>query len=138
MKRGIIVMLAIGLVVLAVTPNAHAQNNRATLLYSQKITTGGTFQEIRRGNNRWSITIQNNQTSTDNCWIIPNGAGQITAGTTTLSTNVTINGVTETAQQASILLTPGLPWQRYYPYVPNDPIYGTCASTGDSLYVDEQ
>lgn len=118
--------------------SAQAQNNRGTLNYSVKIATGNTFQQIRPSEGRWSITIQNNQTTTDNCWIIPNGNGQIVGGTTTLSTNVTINGNTMTAQQASILLTPGLPWQRYFPYVPNDAIYGTCATTGDSLYVDEQ
>lgn len=131
------VLFAVIAALLLASP-AVAQSNRGTLNYSAKITTGNTFQQIRPAENRWSITIQNNQTSTDNCWIIPGGNGQITAGTTTLSSTVTINGVSMTAQQAAILLTPGLPWQRYYPYVPNDMIYGTCATTGDSLYVDQQ
>lgn len=132
--RCVVVLFALALGI----GSAAAQNNRGTLNYPQKITTGGTFQQIRPANSRWSIEVQNNQTGTDNCWIIPNGAGQIVSGTTTLSTSVTINGATVTAQQAAILLTPGGSWTRYYPYVPNDAIYGTCATSGDSLYVDEQ
>jgi hypothetical protein len=115
---------------------AQAQSNRGTLNWSAKITTGNTFQTLRPAEQRWSITIQNNNAS-DNCYLIV-GGNQVTPGTTTVGTNVTTGGGTVTAQQAAILLTPGLPWQRYYPYVPNDAIYATCASTGDSLYVDTQ
>lgn len=97
---------------------ASAQNNRGTLNYSTTITAGNTFQQIRPAENRWSITIQNNNTTTDNCWVYV-GSGSATKAN-------------------SILLTPGLPWQRYYPYVPNDVIQATCATTADTLYVDQQ
>lgn len=117
---------------------------RSTVNGSVKITTGNTFQQIlpsittNAAAIRQSLTIQNNQTTTDNCFIIIGGNGQITSGTTTLSTNITIGGVTVTAEQASILLTPGLPYQRYWPYVPSDAIYGTCTTSSDSLYIDTQ
>jgi hypothetical protein len=116
---------------------AEAQQNRTTLNYSAVITTGLTYQQLRPAENRWSITIQNNQTTTDNCYVFV-GAGVITAGTTTTATNVTVGGVSMTAAKASILLTPGSSWSRYYPYVPSDPLYGTCASNSDSLYLDQQ
>lgn len=107
---------------------------------SAKITTGNTLQTIVAAGSRRSITMQNNQTTTDNCFIIfgANITTQVTPGTTTLSSTVTINGTSMTVQQAAILLTPGLPYQRYYPFVPSDAIYGTCATAGDSIYVDIQ
>ena len=56
----------------------------------------------------------------------------------TLSTSVTTGNGTTTAQQASILLTPSSSYQRYFPYLPRGPIVVTCATTGDSIYVDTQ
>lgn len=97
---------------------AHAQQNRSTINLSTTITLGGTFQQILAASPRWSVTIQNNNATTDNCWL------HIGSGTPTT--------------QNSILLTPGLPYQRYYPNLPNDAFQATCANTGDSLYIDTQ
>jgi hypothetical protein len=129
----------IGLVaalLLASAPVSYAQQNRGTLNYSAKITTGNTYQTLRGQENRWSVTIQNNNAS-DGCYLFIGGT-QITPATTTTSSTITVNGVSMTAAQASISLAAGASWARYYPYVPNDAIYGTCATTGDSLYVDIQ
>jgi hypothetical protein len=112
-----------------------------TINGSVKITTGNTLQSIlgAQGFNQAlkSVTFQNNN-STDNCWIVFGSNITITSGTTTLSTNVTVNGVTMTVQQAAILLTPGGSFQRYLPYLPADQIFGTCATTGDSIHIDYQ
>ena len=134
MKRAL--LFAAVLLLVAALPS-EAQNNRTTLNYSAVITTGLTYQQLRPAENRWSITIQNNMTTTDNCYLFV-GANVITAGTTTTASTVTVGGVSMTAAKASILLTPGASWSRYYPYVPSDPLYGTCASNSDSLYVDQQ
>ena len=115
-----------------------AQSAIATDNKSALITTGNTFQQIQAANqSRRSITIENNNTSSDNCWV--NIDGSVAAGNTT-STSVTPPGGngTMTAAQASILLQAGGSYQRYYPYIPQGPIIATCASTGDSLYVDVQ
>lgn len=116
--RSMLIALAalVGLVLPAV-----AQNNRTTLNNSVSITTGNTFQTVRNAEPRWSITIQNNN-STDNCWI--SFCSGVTAG--------------NASKAKSIVLLPGGSWSRYYPYVPSDEIEGTCASNGDTLYVDTQ
>lgn len=116
--------------------------DRSTVNGSVAITTGNTFQELLPsiiGNAaaiRQALTIENNNT-TDSCWLII-GTNQITPGSTTLSSNVTIAGKTITAQQAAILLMAGGSYQRYFPYVPSDAIYGTCSSGDgtDSIYLD--
>ena len=124
-----------------------AVQNRGTLNSSAKIATGNTFQTVLVAQSaatssagtttqRQALTIENNNVS-DNCWLVI-GTTQITSGTTTLSTNVTIAGATITAQQASIVLLPGGSYTRYWPFVPSDAVYATCANTGDSLYVDNQ
>ena len=97
---------------------AHAQQNRPTLNQSVTIATGGTWQTILPAGPRWSVTIQNNNTTTDNCWLF--------IGSGTPSTNT------------AILLTPGLPYQRDYPNLPSDAFQATCANAGDSLYIDTQ
>jgi hypothetical protein len=104
--------------------------------FSVTITTGNTFQTLRPLNQNYnSLTIQNNQTSGDNCWVEVTG---LVAAGNTLSTSVTTGNGTTTAQQASILLTPSSSYQRYFPYLPRGPIVVTCATTGDSIYVDTQ
>jgi len=124
--------------------NIYPPIDAPTVNGSVKITTGLTFQQVlgaitpttANPNPRRSLTIQNNNAS-DSCNVIV-GTNQITAGTTTTSTSITINGNTLTAAQASIVLTAGQSYTRYYPFVPSDIIFATCATTGDSLYVDTQ
>lgn len=122
--------------------NAGMAVNRSTVKQAVKITTGNTFQQILASNygtttQRQALTIENNNTNGDNCFIIAVTGQEISAGSTT-STTVTINGVALTAAQAAILLTEGGSYQRYWPYVPSDAIWGTCSGTGDSIYVDTQ
>jgi hypothetical protein len=96
--------------------------NRSTLNASVTITAGGTFQTVLAAmgstTQRQSLTIQNNNTSTDNCFVFI-GSGSATAA-------------------KSILLGPGQAYTRYWPYAPSDAIQATCATTADSLYVDVQ
>jgi hypothetical protein len=84
---------------------------------SATIVTGNTFQTVLSAGVRHSLTIENNNT-TDSCWVFV-GGGSATKGT-------------------SVLLLAGSAYTRYYPYVPNDAIQATCATTSDTLYVDTQ
>jgi hypothetical protein len=105
------------------------------------ITLGLTYQQVlplAASDNRQSITIQNNNANTDNCEIILVGQGSPWLVGDTTTTSRTINSVSMTGGQASILLTPGQSYTRYYPFIPPDQILGTCTTTGDSLYVDTQ
>lgn len=99
-----------------------------TVNASAVIVTGNTYQTILAATaspndtSRRSLTIQNNNTNNDNCWIIF-GQG-ITAANAT--------------KGKSILLGPGGSFQRYYPYMPSDEIEATCATSSDTIYVDRQ
>jgi hypothetical protein len=131
MRRVLLCALLLGLASPASAQKSLGSNNA-----SLTIATGLTFQVLRPATQNYnSLTVQNNMTTTDNCWVEPTGL--VTAGMTTASTVVTGNG-TVTAQQASILLTPGGSFQRYYPYLPKGAITVTCTNSGDSVYVDWQ
>jgi hypothetical protein len=98
--------------------------NRSTLNSSVTVTTGNTFQQALASNitgakERQALTVQNNNTSTDNCWVF--------LGTTASATKAT-----------SILLGPGQAYTRYWPFVPSDAVQVTCASNSDTVYVDNQ
>lgn len=105
---------------------ALSQQGRSTVNQSAVIAVGNTFQTILAAGNRQSLTIQNNN-ATDSCWIAfgtrANGTA-ITSGTAT--------------KAESILLLAGGSFTRYWPYIPNDAIQGTCATSSDSLYIDIQ
>ena len=140
MRRLAIVLFACGLL----TPAALAQTpvDVPTVNHSVAITTGNTYQTVLAATssstdyNRKSVTIQNNNTNSDNCWI--EISGLISAGMTTASTVTPLGGSSMTTVKASILLSPGGSWQRYFPYVPSGAVVATCAGSGDSLYVDAQ
>lgn len=103
--------------------------------WSVSITTGNTFQQVQpRNDARRSLTVQNNN-AFDSCYV--NIDGSVVAGNTTAS-SVTTKGGTITAAKASVLLSAGQSYARYYPYVPSGPIVATCATTASSLYVDMQ
>lgn len=110
----------------------------ATTNLSNTITTGLTYQVLKAAlvppAQLRSLTIENNNAS-DSCWIEVSG---VVVATNTTSTSVTVNGNSITAQKASIQLLPGGSYTRYYPYIPNGPIVGTCTTTSDSIYVDVQ
>jgi hypothetical protein len=102
--------------------NAGVAVNRATVNSSVTIAAGNTFQQVLASNygtstQRQSLTIQNNNTNTDSCWVY--------LGTTANATKA-----------ASIILAVGQAYTRYWPFVPSDAIQVTCASTSDSVYVD--
>ena len=86
---------------------------------SVAITVGATFQTVVAAGNYRSLTIQNNNTNTDNCWVYVANAGSPTTAN-------------------SILLTPGAAYTRYFPYIPNGAIKATCTTTADTLYADTQ
>lgn len=113
--------LLFGFMCVATIAWAESPSNIPTTNLSVTIATGNTFQQIvaQQTSGRKSITIQNNNTSGDNCWIF--------IGPTASATKAT-----------SILLGQGGSYQRYYPYVPSDNIAATCTNTSDSLYVDVQ
>lgn len=99
--------------------------NRSTKITTVVIAAGNTFQTALAsiiGNTsvqRQALTIQNNNTTTDNCWLY-------------LGPNASATKAT------SILLAPGQAYTRYWPFVPSDEINLTCATTSDTMYVDNQ
>lgn len=117
LKRLIAALLA-----LSMAGPALAQTVAQTTNSSAVIAAGNTFQSvlaaITQTNQRRSLTIENNNAA-DNCWLFIGATGSATKAT-------------------SILLLPGGSYTRYYPYIPNDNIAATCASTSDTLYVDLQ
>lgn len=123
MKR----LLAFILLGLAFAAPAAAQEHpvtRNTTNVSGSITTGNTFQQILAAVNpstaaRGSITIENNNTNGDNCWVFLGANASATKAT-------------------AILLGQGGSYQRYYPYVPADAIQITCTTTADTFYADWQ
>jgi len=134
--RTILALLAL----LLITPAAAQTSQLPVGNNSISITTGNTYQLVAaRGQSMRSLTIQNNN-ATDACYVelsgLPTAAGtsQIVAGTTTTST--VIGGMA--TSKWSILLAAGASLSRYYPFIPLGPIFATCATTGDSLYVDWQ
>jgi hypothetical protein len=144
--------LAVAILLAAVFFVGHAQaqiTDAATTNYSTKVTTGLTYQLVLPAvglppATRRSLTIQNNQTSgTDLCYIIIGstiGGVAMVAGTTTTSTAITINSISMTMAQASIVLNTAsnASYTRFFPILPSDAVYGTCTTTGDSIYVDYQ
>jgi len=110
------------LAALAWAAPSFAQTAALTVNGSVSITTGNTFQTVLTAVpalpvTRRSLTIQNNN-ATDNCWVYV--------------------GAAVAAKGTSILLLPGGSYTRYFPYVPADAIQATCATTGNTLYVDTQ
>jgi hypothetical protein len=119
-------------------PAAYSQNPQPAFSSNASVTiaVGGTYQQVRPPTQAYnSLTVQNNNTTTDNCFL--ELTGLVVAGNTTATSVVTTNG-TVTAQQASILIQPGGSYQRYYPKLPRNAIMVTCATAGDSFYVDFQ
>lgn len=98
--------------------------NLATTITTVVIAAGNTFQSVLaatvvNSQTRHSITIQNNNTNTDNCWVFLGPNGSATKAT-------------------SILLGPGGSYQRYAPFLPAENISATCTTTNDTIYLDVQ
>lgn len=121
------IALALALVFLSGFPAfAQAQPKAVkTVNGSVVIATGNTFQSVLAAVSatagRQSLTIQNNNAS-DSCWI-------------TFGVGVTVGNA---AKGKSILLLAGGSYARYFPYVPADEIFATCAISSDTLYIDTQ
>jgi len=130
----------VALVVLALgIGDASAHTVAQTTNSSVVIATGNTFQAmfaaITANNQRKSLTIENNNSNADDCLVLIGGpfvAGDLA------STSRTVNGSSMTAAQAAIRLKVSGSYIRYYPYIPNDAIVGTCTTTSDSIYADVQ
>ena len=100
----------------------------STVNASGTITSGATFQQIlpsiipNAGNAstaRQSLTIQNNNTNSDNCWVF---FGPIASAT----------------EAGAVVLAPQQSYGRYWPDVPTDTISITCSGTSDTFYADYQ
>ena len=101
--------------------------NRSTVNNSLTLGTSNTFQLILPSNTasntvRQALTIENNNT-TANCWVFFG-----------VNTGATVSAATSTAA----LLLPGGAYQRYWPFVPSDPIWSTCNVNNGTLYVEVQ
>ena len=116
-------LLAFLLLMFMMTIGAGAQSSSSPAqptLSPATITTGNTFQQILSGSPTYrAITIQNNNTNNDNCWVYPGAQGVATEAT-------------------SILLGQGGSYSRYFPFVPSGPWQATCASNSDTLYVETE
>ena len=141
----------------ALVPYAYGQSttrvtgvisDRSTTNGAQLIVAGGTWQLLYAGNTgRNSLTFEVNDgtNTTDVCYLIfgSNITSQITPGTTTLSSNITVNNaagspITMTTKQAAQSYSNKGSYGRYWPLAPSDPIYVTCDTTGKSVYADTQ
>lgn len=114
-------MLRLGAIALAFALFSSAcdaqPTGRTTSNQSATIATGNTFQTILAAGNRQSLTIQNNN-ATNSCWIYL--------------------GADTATKARSILLLAGGSYTRYWPFIPIDAIQATCASNGDTIYLDIQ
>jgi hypothetical protein len=100
----------------------------STVNVSGTITSGGTFQQVlpsihsgagNASTARQSLTIQNNNTNSDNCFVF-------------------LGPIANATEAGSVLLAPQQAYGRYWPDVPTDTISITCASTSDTFYADYQ
>jgi hypothetical protein len=100
----------------------------STVNASGTITSGGTFQQIlpsihtgagNASTARQSLTIQNDNTNSDNCWVF-------------------IGPIASATEATSILLAPQQAYGRYWPNVPSDTVSITCTGTSDTFYADYQ
>lgn len=146
MRRPIAIVIA--LILLLAPPGAaqspYTATDAPTVNGAQLITAGGTWQLLYSavGKPRGSLTFEVNDgtNTTDVCYLIfgSNITSQITAGTTKLSDNITINGVTMTTKQAAQSYGNKGSYGRYWPLAPSDPLFVTCDTTGKSVYADTQ
>jgi hypothetical protein len=112
-----LLMGLVSFLVLSLLKDAYAQSNLPTTVLTVSIGSANTFQAITGlPTPRRSLTIQNNNVNGDNCWLFI-GSGTATKGT-------------------SILLGQGQSYGRYTPYIPVDTLQVTCATNGDSVYVE--
>jgi hypothetical protein len=85
------------------------------------IVTGNKFQQVvpATGTKRRSLTIKNNNTNGDSCWVfVGNGRAS--------------------KDDSVAIITPGNPYVRYWPFASSDTIQATCASSSDTLDVEYQ
>jgi len=116
------VALAIATILLGSTAFAQSQTPAPQPESGNLVTiaTGNKFQQIvpsnSTGTDRWALTIQNNASNGDNCWVYV--------------------GSDKASKDGSVVLAPGKSYDRYWPFVPSDTIQATCASSSDNLYVE--
>jgi hypothetical protein len=116
------VTLAIATILLGSTALAQSQTPAPRTESGNLVTiaTGNKFQQIvpsnSTGADRRALTIQNNASNGDNCWVYVGGD--------------------KASKDSSVVLAPGKSYDRYWPFVPSDTIQATCASSSDNLYVE--
>ena len=102
--------------------NAGVAVNRATVNTPVVVAAGNTFQQVlpsilESSTQRQSLEIQNNNTTTDSCWVFVGPIANATKATAII------------LDQAH-----GTAYTRYWPFVPSDQISVTCANTSDTMY----
>jgi hypothetical protein len=86
------------------------------------VATGNKFQEVvppdKSGAERRTLTVQNNNTNGDSCWVYV--------------------GSDKASKEGSNVLAPGKEYARYWPFASSDAVQATCASSSDTLQVEYQ
>ena len=84
------------------------------------IVAENKFQQVvpATGTKRQALTIKNNNTNNDSCWVFIGGG--------------------RASKENSIVLDPGGSYIRYWPFASSDAIQATCASSSDTLDVEYQ
>jgi len=97
-----------------VNASGTSSSNTFTQILPSIISGAGNASTARQ-----SLTIQNNNTNTDNCFVF-------------------IGPIASATKAASILLAPQQAYGRYWPNVPSDQISIECGGTNDTFYADYQ
>ena len=124
----VIIVFVLGMLTAPPPRDSHAQNSRPTIGGPTTITTGGVFQQVLPAFAKFSVIVQNNNT-TDSCWV--------TYGTLSSGVPITLANASEAS---AILLTTGGVYNQFDPnsYTTPEAIFATCANNGDTLRVSYQ
>lgn len=152
MKKSALLLLALPVAATLFMAQQQFVYNGATVNGSIVITAAGVLQQIypavanpnaNFASNRHSLTLQNNNgtnstSSSDVCYIVygQNITPLITAGVTSITSTVTFNGVSTPVGKLAQRLTNAGASGAYFPFIPSDPIFGTCDNSSDSIYAD--
>jgi hypothetical protein len=116
------VSLAIASILLGSRSFAQIKTPQEQTSNSVTIEVANKFQQVvppnKAGMERRALTIQNNNSNADNCWVHL--------------------GSDKASQTNSNLLAPGASYIRYWPFASSDAIQATCASGSDTLQVEYQ
>ena len=112
--------LAIALILLGSRSFAQTTTPQEPTGSAVTIEIANKFQQVvpATGAKRKALTIKNNNTNNDSCWVFI-GSGRA-------------------SKDDSVVLAPGATYVRYWPFASSDAIQATCASSSDTLLVEYQ